>query len=383
MVLRVGIAGLGAPSVQILRGFTNMPGVALAAAADLRAEARAEFAQTYDLPVFDSVAAMVRSPAVDAIWVATPSQHHCEHTLAAAANGKHVICEKPLALSLEDCDRMIATAERAGVELLLGHSKIFDTPVCAMRNLVVSGRFGRLVQIDSWLFNDWLRRPRLAAELDTSRGGGVVLRQGPHQVDIMRYLGGGLACEVRASTGRWAPQAATEGNYVCLLDFADGAVANFACNGHGNFDGRELSWGIGVIGRQETNLYGQRRSREGALTAAEKYGAAAAESPARGEAPGTFMPFFGLTLASCERGVIRQSPAGLYAYTSAGCEEIAVEKSIGQAAELVELRDALSEGRRVFPDGQWGRATVEVCLAMLQSSREHRSVPLTRQVPSR
>lgn len=308
---------------------------------------------------------------------------HCAHTLAAVASGKHVICEKPLALSLDECDRMVAAARRAGVQLVLGHSKVFDTPIRALRQLVASGRFGRLIQVDSWLFNDWLQRPRLAAELETSRGGGVVLRQGPHQVDIVRYLGGGLVREARAAAGRWDPHFETEGNYACLLEFEDGAAGSFACNGYGHYDVRDLTWGIGVTGRQQSALHAARPRRTRPLDPDEKYGEAAAQSPARSEGRGAFMPFFGLTLVSCERGVLRQSPHGLIVYTEQGCEEIAVAPSRGQAAELEELRDALAEGRRAFPDGEWGRATVEVCLAMLQSAREHRAVPLSRQVPSR
>ena len=122
MALRVGIAGLGAPSVQILRGFAEVEGVTLAAA-DVRAEARAEFARDHGLPAFENVEEMARSPLVDAVWVATPSHLHCAHTLAAVASGKHVICEKPMALSLDECDRMVAAARRAGVQLVLGHSK--------------------------------------------------------------------------------------------------------------------------------------------------------------------------------------------------------------------------------------------------------------------
>jgi phthalate 4,5-cis-dihydrodiol dehydrogenase len=83
---------------------------------------------------------------------------------------------------------------------------------------------------------------------------------------------------------------------------------------------------------------------------------------------------------SCERGVIRQSPDGLFVHTEAGCEEIPVERSLGQAAELIELRDAVAEGRPVFPDGRWGMATLEICLAMLESARTGRTVETARQV---
>src|ERR1700722_15601111 len=120
MVLRVGLAGLGRVSQQIIRGFAGVEGVALAAAADLRPEARDRFAAAHGLPVFATVEAMCESPLVDAIWVGTPNPLHCAHAVAAAENGKHVICEKPMAVTLEQCDMMIEAARRSGVMLLQG-----------------------------------------------------------------------------------------------------------------------------------------------------------------------------------------------------------------------------------------------------------------------
>ena len=94
------------------------------------------------------------------------------------------------------------------------------------------------------------------------------------------------------------------------------------------------------------------------------------------------MPFFGLTIVSCERGVIRQSPDGLYIYDEDGCTEVPVPPNPERAAELFALRDALRDHKSVFPDAQWGAATLEACLAILESARSGKEVALTRQVPS-
>jgi phthalate 4,5-cis-dihydrodiol dehydrogenase len=380
MVLRVGIAGLGRVSRQIIRGFQGVEGVAMAAAADLRPEAREQFAAAYDLPVFATVEAMCRSLLVDAIWVGTPNPLHCAHAVAAAENGKHVICEKPMALSLDECDRIIAAACRSGVQILLV-SKIFDPPVRAMREVILSGRLGKVIQINSMMFSDWLQRPRLAEEVDTSRGGGIVFRQAPHIVDINRYLAGGMATSVRAVTGQWDPRFATEGNFAALLTFEGRAVANLSINGYGYFDSAELTWGIGEGGQQaaEAQLRGRRKRAAGPLDPTAKYGPASGGSGSEATAK-EFQPFYGLTIVSCERGAIRQSPDGLMVYTEAGCEEIPVPRTTRCASELAELRDAIAEGRSVFPDGQWGKATLEVCLAILASAQEHRELPLTQQV---
>ena len=99
-VLRVGMAGLGAGARQVLPSFKRVPGVQLTAVADIREKALDEF-RARGVKAFDSVEAMCKSRDVDAVWIATPNVLHMEHAVTAAEHGKHVICEKPMALSLE------------------------------------------------------------------------------------------------------------------------------------------------------------------------------------------------------------------------------------------------------------------------------------------
>jgi phthalate 4,5-cis-dihydrodiol dehydrogenase len=381
--LRVGLAGLGAVSGQVLRAFDACDDVVLAGAADLRAEARSDFARRCDRPAFDSVEALCRSSEIDAVWIATPNYLHAEHSIIAAEHGKHVLCEKPIAITLDECDRMITAAARNRVQLLAAHSKIFDTPIQAMRRIIESGRLGRVVQINSLMFNDWLQRPRVPAEVDTARGGGVVFRQAPHLIDIVRYLGGGMVKSVRAVAGRHDPHFDTEGNFGALLMFESDAVASIGFGGYGYFDVTALTWDIGVYGDQKDPRAAKRPRRTGATTQEEKMAnpafAAASDAPKRAKR----MPFFGLTIVSCERGVIRQSPDGLYVYDANGCAEVPVPPNPERAAELTALRDALRNGGTLFPDGAWGAATLETCLAILESSASGKEIALSRQVPTR
>jgi hypothetical protein len=92
----------------VLPAFGKDKPYVLAGGADNRAEARAAFADVYDRPVFSSVAALCARDDVDAVWISTPNTLHAEHAICAARNGKHVICEKPMAVNLRECDRMIA-----------------------------------------------------------------------------------------------------------------------------------------------------------------------------------------------------------------------------------------------------------------------------------
>ena len=237
-VLRLGIAGLGVASTQILPPIAQLPFIKITAAADTRTDALAKFRETYQGESFTSVEELCASPDVDAVYVATPNQLHAEHAITAANHKKHVIVEKPMALSIEECEAMNAAAEKNGIKLLCGHTHSFDPPVRKMREIVKSGELGRLCMVNTWNYNEFMYRPRMRHELAMSRG--VVLNQGPHHVDIVRLIGGGKVRSVRAMTGIWDKARGHEGSYTCYLEFEDGTPATLIYSGYGFFDTAEL-----------------------------------------------------------------------------------------------------------------------------------------------
>src|SRR5690348_6700010 len=98
--LRVGIAGLGVGSAMVMPTIERMPITELVAAADTRPEALAQFRERTGGRAYETVEALCADPDVDVVWVATPNQYHCQHVVLAASHGKHVVCEKPMALSV-------------------------------------------------------------------------------------------------------------------------------------------------------------------------------------------------------------------------------------------------------------------------------------------
>lgn len=380
--LRYGIAGIGNEGQQVVPYIGQVPGAVLTAVADVRADALEAFRGDHpDVATFQSVDAMCQSSEVDAVWIATPNELHAEHVIAAARHGKHIVLEKPMALTLEDAEQMVQAAEANAVQLVM-HSHASDPPIAKMREVIASGRLGRLIGIHTWSYKGWLRSPRLAFEVDTARGGGVVFRQGPHQIEIVRRIGGGLVKKVRAYTGRWHPSfTATEGNYTALLEFDDGTPATLVFNGYGHFSITDLTWDIGESGHQGSGGYRKRAIRTGPVEPEALYrGGRRGDRPQREPGRARQQPIFGLTLVSCERGDLRQSPDGVYVFSDEGCEEIACEPYLDRATEVRELCAALVEERPAFPDGRWGMATLEVVLAILQSSKEGREVALSHQV---
>ena len=390
-ILRLGIAGLGVASTQILPPLVRLPFIKITAAADTRADAVAKFREQYGAEGYASVEALCASRNVDAVYIATPNSLHAEHAITAARHKKHIIVEKPMAMTLGECDAMNEAADRHGVKLLCGHTHSFDPPIRKIREIVKSGELGKLCMIHTWNYNEFMYRPRMKHELEMTRG--VVLNQGPHHVDIVRLVGGGMVKSVRAMTGIWDKARQWEGSYTCYLEFEDGTPATLVYSGYGFFDTAELFDWVGEGGQPrapETNLNVRKRLREVRTPEEEeqlkegmRYG---------GRREGEFshvwtgareQPFFGLTLVSCEKGDIRQTPGGLRVYGETEQREIHLPSgSRGREAEVEELYDAVVNGRPVFHGGRWGAATLEVCLAMLQSAKERKEISLSHQVPS-
>src|SRR5882762_2465279 len=102
-ILRLGFAGLGMAAGCLIPEISQLPYIKLTAAADLRPQAREKFKRDFNTAAFESVEELCESPNVDAIYIATPHEFHARHTIVAAENHKHVIVEKPMALSIEEC----------------------------------------------------------------------------------------------------------------------------------------------------------------------------------------------------------------------------------------------------------------------------------------
>jgi len=384
--MRLGLAGLGVGSAHFLKAVDAFPQAQVVAAADLRASARTAFEQRYHGRAYEGVEALCADPAVDVVWVATPNHLHCEHAILAAEHQKHVICTKPMAVTVEECERMCAAAERNGVELLCGQTYSMNLDIQAMHGIVSSGELGRLIAVNSWLYTDWLLKPRVAEELDESRGGGVVYRHGPHLIDTVRVLGGGNVRSVRASVGRWMPERPCAGNFSAFLEFEDGTPATIVYNGYGYFDTSELTWGIGSrMYSDEERVSVRRTLRRGTVDAEAakegmRFGAGAEDSTSRGSGQirGVRDGWFGITVASCERGDVRQSPDGIYVYDAGGRHEIPVAGELYGLADLREMQACLTEGTRITHDGRWAQATLEVGTAIVRSGQERREIVLTQ-----
>ncbi|MPZ15448.1 MAG: gfo/Idh/MocA family oxidoreductase [Chloroflexi bacterium] len=402
--LRFGIAGVAAAAGEA-RSITAHPSCTITAVAD-RSQANIDaFTAQYPCDIYTEVERMCAAPNVDAVFIGTPTQFHVEHAMLAIEHGKHVILAKPMATNLDDAQLLVEAAERRGVWLSIGHTQGFEPPIFKIREIIESGELGPLRLINTWNYTDWIYRGRVPEELDSSQGGGVVFRQGAHQMDIVRWIGGGLVRTVRAMTGVWDPERPAEGVYAAFLEFADGAVASCTLSGYDYFHSAELGFGIGEGGQRVRNaepgsaraaLRRARASRggEAAYKVARRSGhgrdpvvsheTAAPVGPSdhpRGERSHSF---YGLTVVTCERGDIRQSPNGLLIYDDGGRREVEIPRTLdGRDVMIQQFSDAVVGDRPPPHDGRWGLATLEAQLAILASGRSRGAIELVHQVPAR
>nr|WP_277606914.1 Gfo/Idh/MocA family oxidoreductase [Roseivivax marinus] len=381
--VRLGVAGLGRAFMLMLPSFRADPRVCLVAAAAPREESRRAFEAEFGGRGHASVDDLAADPEVEAIYIATPHQMHAEHVAAAARHGKHILVDKPLAVSLEDADAMVEAAGAAGVHLIVGPSHSFDAPVALAREMISRREFGAVRMVQAFNYTDFLYRPRRPEELRTEEGGGVLFSQGIHQIDIVRLLCGGRATQITAMTGAWDPTRPTEGAYAALMRFADGAFATLTYSGYAHFDSDIWMGDVAELGGEKSpEGYGRaRRALEGLDAEAEAklkttrtYGAGA--EPAKA----SHHEHFGPILVLCDRADLRLTPDGVEVFGDTERRFVAAPLgAVPRETVLDALVKAVREDRAPAQTGRWGRASLEVCHAILRSAETGAAVDLTRQ----
>ncbi len=334
---------------------------------------------------------MCTSPDIDVVYIASPHQFHADHACIAAAHGKHILVEKPMALSIDECTRMIEAARKAGVHLIVGHSHSFNTPIKRTRELIDSGKYGKVRMITAMNFTDFLFRPRRPEELDTQAGGGVIHSQATHQIDIVRLLAGGMTTSVQAHTGAWDATRPTEGAYSALLAFESGTFATAVYSGYGHYDSDELMGNIGEMGQAKSAQdYGAARKRlqsaqtagdEARLKADRNYGGSLYAGPSVQPDTPLAHQHFGHLIVSCEKADLRPTPSGIDIFSDDQRSfESLPHPAVPRSEVMDELYAAVIEGKPPLHSGEWARATTEVCLAILASARGEALIRLHHQV---
>ncbi len=188
----------------------------------------------------DSYSALLADPEVDAVYIPLPNHLHAEWAIAAARAGKHVLCEKPLALSVADAERMAAASDAAGVRLMEAFMYRLHPSWVAVQELVASGRIGQLKAVESW-FSYHNDDPANIRNI-RSAGGGALLDVGCYCVNLSRMLFGSEPVVVRAAMFR-DPQVDVDVISSAIMEFESGGLASFMCSTRTETDQRVHIYG--------------------------------------------------------------------------------------------------------------------------------------------
>jgi len=208
-----------------LLGHNQIPNARLAAVCDVIASKAEEVSKPFCVPFYTDMHKMMQSEMIDVAVVLTESGLHAENVVALAAYKKHIVVEKPMALTLPDADRMIAACDAAGVKLFVVKQNRFNVPVVKLRGALEIGRFGKLVM--GTVRVRWCRSQSYY-DKDPWRGtwaldGGVLTNQASHHIDMLEWMMGEVE-SVFAISRTALVNIETEDTAVVILRFVNGAL---------------------------------------------------------------------------------------------------------------------------------------------------------------
>lgn len=208
-----------------LLGAGQIEGARLAAVCDVDEAKARKIAGQFGVPSYVDMHEMVRSEKVDVVVVLTESGNHVNHVVELARHGKHIVVEKPMALTLDDADRMIRACDAARVKLFVVKQNRFNVPVVKLREALERGRFGKMVM--GTVRVRWCRRQDYYDQ-DAWRGtwaldGGVLTNQASHHIDLLEWMMGDVE-SVFALSRTALVDVETEDTAVVVLRFTSGAL---------------------------------------------------------------------------------------------------------------------------------------------------------------
>lgn len=226
-MLKFALVGCGriAKRHSELLGNEQIDGAVLVAVCDNVYERAKKLGEQFDVPSYADMDKMMEKESIDVVVVLTPSGLHAEHVVNLAKYSKHIIVEKPMALTLADADQMIRACDQTGIKLFVVKQNRFNVPVVKTREALKQGRFGKLVL--GTVRVRWCR-PQAYYDQDAWRGtwaldGGVLANQASHHVDLLEWMMGDVE-SVFAMSSTALVDIEAEDTAVVVMRFANGAL---------------------------------------------------------------------------------------------------------------------------------------------------------------
>lgn len=240
-IISYGIIGCGVIGPVHAHALAQIPQAKLIASCDINIERARKLASEYQAAlVYDDYRKMIESPKIDAVCICTPHYLHAEMAIAAAEAGKHIFCEKPMALSSTETESMISAADSAGVQLGICFQHRFDPEVQTIKKMMDNGEFGTLLLGGAHCL--CLRDERYYSSEEwrgkwASEGGGVLINQAIHTIDLLIHLfGRPTTVNAIFNTRKWQHVIEVEDTATAILTFANGAQGHIIASSASHLD---------------------------------------------------------------------------------------------------------------------------------------------------
>ncbi|CAD5253847.1 MULTISPECIES: Gfo/Idh/MocA family protein [unclassified Imperialibacter] len=228
--IRVGVVGSGKAACMHADGIVNIKNASLVAVHSRSKERGEAFAGKYGAKAYQDIADMVAAEKLDMVTVCSPHPNHLEAVEAAMSEGSHVLVEKPLASTLEDCDAMIAASKKYGKKLGMVSQRRILPASQRIRKAIDAGKIGSpalgIAQLLGWRGEDYYKGDPWRGSWE-HEGGGVLVNQAPHQIDLLQWYMGG---EMESLYGVWNninhPYIEVDDTAVAIIKFKGGGIAN-------------------------------------------------------------------------------------------------------------------------------------------------------------
>ncbi|MCY3802513.1 MAG: Gfo/Idh/MocA family oxidoreductase [Chloroflexi bacterium] len=319
-MLGVAVIGCGGMGSSHARAIANISGLSVVCGADPSETARSKFSTDFDVPSFERPSEALQQNDVEIAIIAMPHDLHATMTIEALAAGKHVLCEKPMAITSAECESMNAAAVRAGKKLMVGMTWHFNPATTALRQIVSSGRIGHPLFAEDIIAKNWnlARRPDWFKA--RAQGGGMWVTNGIHQIDRLSWIMGDRITSIDAKSGTFQHAQDADDMTMAAVRFAGGAFASISCFGFAR-----------GVDRHEIAVWGS----DGAARFVD--------------------------------GTVEIGVEGSWRTVECG-DWPPIER------ELEAFRQSIEHDSKVPVDGEWGKYTVDVVLAGEESSRLRKPV---------
>ncbi|HTE45829.1 MAG TPA: Gfo/Idh/MocA family oxidoreductase [Gemmatimonadaceae bacterium] len=341
---RIGLVGCGRISKNHFDAIRRVDGLSLTGVSDIEFDRAQRAADEQGVPAYRTIDELLHAGDVDVVTICTPSGLHSAHGTIAARAGKHVIAEKPMAISLAQADALVKACDDAGVHLFVVKQNRLNPPIQLLKRAVDKGRFGRIYMANVTV--RW-QRPQEYYDAEPWRGtwefdGGAIMNQASHYVDLIQWLVGPVE-SVMAKTATQARRIEAEDSGIGILKFRSG--------------------GLGVI---EVSVLTYPKNLEGSLTILGEKGS---------------VKIGGTAVNRVEHWVFADyddddklidsastNPPNVYGYGHEGYYRNVLAVLLGNA--------------KPETDGRAGRKSLELILGMYESAKSGREVPIPLRTPA-